>query len=211
MTNWTIWASFYLVCVSVYLCTQDVADSIWHGFQTNCLFQFLWQNSTVNWKAFNKPAKKEETISHKSNLLPVKWSRKKLDTQKKNNLNVRVCVLWLSKKNKLHSHEAELTLHLLRQTEARLFWENLHLLSSVGLWGKEMPDSLKKLREVLLQSEDDSVGSCIKRVAHLLGNKPSTLCKEGEYFCFPLLKTVTQVSHLHYKIWNIQLHLLEQK
>lgn len=47
----------------------------------------------------------------------------------------------------------------------------VHSLSSVDLWGEEMLNHLNKLRNVLLQSEDHSVGPCIKCVGHLDENK----------------------------------------
>lgn len=79
--------------------------------------------------------------------------------------------------------------------------ENVHLLFSIGLWGEEMLNHLKKLGKVLLQCEDNSVGSCIKCVAYLLGNKVTvTIMQRGRVFLFPSLKTATQVSHLHYAI-----------
>lgn len=78
------------------------------------------------------------------------------------------------------------TSSLVETQRGLLILENVHLLFSVGLWGEEMLNHLKKLGKVLLQSEDNSVGSCIKCVANLLGNKLLPSCKEGEYFCSPL-------------------------
>lgn len=51
-------------CVCVYLGTDNIAYSLWHGLQTNSLLQLLRKNSFVNWKTLNKPANKEEKFSH---------------------------------------------------------------------------------------------------------------------------------------------------
>lgn len=69
-----------------------------------------------------------------------------------------------------------------------------------------MSNHLEKLRNMLLQSEDHSIGSGIKCVAHLFGGGGGDRCTKTEVFLFPSLETTTQVSHLHYTTSETQLH-----